>query len=243
MLASEPPASEFDLRFRLLGMPIRVHPMFWVITVVLAAGARPPDGISQAAVIAIWTAVVFVSILVHELGHAFAARAYGWQPWIVLHGFGGLALYRPTYRTAWSTLLIAAAGPLAGFLLALAAIAACRVTNSSASFWGLELGGTRPIDDWRIELAIGDLLYVNLLWGALNLLPIWPLDGGHIAHELLAKVAPRGAMQGALLLSAVTAAAVAALAWQLFRLPYTTFFFGYMAWTNLQSLSQIGRAR
>src|ERR1043166_8856978 len=63
----------------------------------------------------IWVAVVFVSILIHELGHALVARAHGWQPWITLYGMGGLASYQPTRHDTRSQILISAAGPAAGF--------------------------------------------------------------------------------------------------------------------------------
>ena len=43
----------------------------------------------------IWLAVVTVSILIHELGHAVAIRYYGYRPWITLYGLGGLASYNP----------------------------------------------------------------------------------------------------------------------------------------------------
>jgi membrane protein implicated in regulation of membrane protease activity len=68
-----------------------------------------------------WVGACFVSILVHELGHALAARACGWEPWITLHGFGGLASYQPTYRSPQRHVLITfAGGALVGALLALA---------------------------------------------------------------------------------------------------------------------------
>lgn len=241
MLPGEPPPSEFDVRFSLFGFPVRIAPMFWVITVLLATSGPPEDGITQAARAVIWLGVVLVSILAHELGHAFAARAYGWQPWIVLHGFGGLALYRPTYNTAWCRLLISAAGPSAGFLLAAVVIVACRAMNVEGHFLGLNLGGARSIEDMRLVVLIHDLLWVNIFWGLLNLLPIWPLDGGHIAYELLAKLTPRYALQAALGLSAIAAAALAALVWKIMQAPLTTFFFGYLAWTSLQAMSQLRR--
>lgn len=241
MLPGEPAPSELDVRFSLFGIPIRVSPMFWVITAVLALNGPTEVGITQSARAIIWIGVVFVSILIHELGHAFAARAYGWQPWIVLHGFGGLAMYRPTYNTAWCRLLISAAGPSAGFALALLVVAVCRLVNVEASFAGLPLGGARALDDMRLVVLIADLLWVNIFWGLLNLLPVWPLDGGHIAYELLAKVVPRFALRAALGLSAVTAGGLAALIWKLSQDPYATFFFGYLAFTSLQAMSQVSQ--
>ena len=89
MLLGEPPPSPGDLHFRLFGFPVRVHPFFWLITVVLnirTVLTLPP--------LLAWVAAVFIGILVHELGHAFAMRHYGQDPWITLYGLGGLTSAR-----------------------------------------------------------------------------------------------------------------------------------------------------
>ena len=95
VLFSEPPRSPWDLRFWALGFPVRVHPFFWLVAALLGLG----DGRPQPVVI--WVGVVFVSVLVHELGHALAARYFRWPASIVLYGGGGLALLeerRPTMQ-------------------------------------------------------------------------------------------------------------------------------------------------
>ena len=61
---------------------------------------------------------MFVSILVHELGHAFVQRYFGGRPWITLYGFGGLASCNDCDRSPRSQIIISLAGPLAGFLFA-----------------------------------------------------------------------------------------------------------------------------
>ena len=95
-MLGEPPQTQYDLRFQILGIPVRVHPFFWLVVVVLglSGGAK-----TTPAELLIWAGCVFVSILVHELGHAAAALAHGWRPWITLYGFGGLASYQPTRTT------------------------------------------------------------------------------------------------------------------------------------------------
>lgn len=110
-LLSDPGTTRYDLRFSVLGIPVRVHPMFWLVGALLGSGAGP-----QLGVIAIWIGCLFVSILVHELGHALAARSFGWPPDIVLHGFGGFARYSPGFGyTRRRAIWISFAGPLAGF--------------------------------------------------------------------------------------------------------------------------------
>ena len=83
----------YDLNFSLLGVPIRVHPLFWLAALVLGLNLNPHQ-------LPIWIAVVFVSIVVHEMGHALMIRSFGWQPSIVLYTFGGLAMHQPTHHSA-----------------------------------------------------------------------------------------------------------------------------------------------
>ena len=64
LLFQPPPPTRYDLRFSIVGIPVSVHPLFWLITLLLAASG-------DLLLIPIWIFVVFVSILVHELGHAF----------------------------------------------------------------------------------------------------------------------------------------------------------------------------
>jgi Zn-dependent protease len=67
-----------------------------------------------------WIAVVFVSLLVHELGHAVAFRRFGSGADIVLYAFYGLAIPTHDVYGRGPRILIALAGPFAGFLLAAA---------------------------------------------------------------------------------------------------------------------------
>ena len=82
MLIGEPPPSQADMHFRLLGFPIRVHPFFWLVAVFLGVGTGKNE--TDPVELLTWVAVVFVSILIHELGHAIMKRAYGGHPWITL---------------------------------------------------------------------------------------------------------------------------------------------------------------
>ena len=86
MFAAEPAPTQFDLHFRIAGFPVRVHPLFWLMTLMM--GARDDDPMT----LLIWIGVVFLSILVHELGHALTMRYYGQDARIVLYMMGGLAI-------------------------------------------------------------------------------------------------------------------------------------------------------
>ncbi len=85
----EPPRTQFDLNFSLLGIPVRIHPMFWLVAVLLGPKRQDP------ATLLTWVVAVFIAILVHEMGHAVVARTYRYRPWIVLYTAGGLTCYDP----------------------------------------------------------------------------------------------------------------------------------------------------
>ncbi len=87
MILAEPPPGQGDIHFRIFGIPVRVHPFFWLIAVLLVIRGDP-----KPAQVLIWVAAMFVSILIHELGHAWLQRRYGGRPRIVLYGMGGLAI-------------------------------------------------------------------------------------------------------------------------------------------------------
>ena len=83
-----------------------------------------------------------------------------------------------------------------------------------------------------------DLLYVNIWWGILNLLPILPLDGGHITNEVLNICHPRGALQITLWVSLIVATGMAAMG--LTTKPvevYRILLFGMLAYSSFQMLS------
>lgn len=134
-------------------------------------GARDP------LLIALWISIIFVSILVHELGHALTARAYGAEVAIELNGIGGLTRWSiPSSRLGpGRRALVAAAGSAVGVLF-------------GGLVWlvALQFGPYRGITSF----VINNLIFVNVFWGLLNWLPIRPLDGGHLLLSLLERFAP-----------------------------------------------------
>jgi Zn-dependent protease len=207
------------MHFVLAGVPVRIHPLFWLATLLLGARLREP------VLVFIWVACVFVSILVHEFGHALAIRRFGWDPRIVLYHFGGLAAYEPTVSYHYNynpnesstraKIMIAAAGPLAGFVLAAILIGVLFAIRYPVhvSFGRPELINfdVPDIHNYRLLNLIYFLLYINIFWGLLNLLPVYPLDGGQIARELFEKYEPHEGTLKSLWLSVITGGAVAVL--------------------------------
>src|SRR5262245_18027056 len=198
MLAAPEPTA-YDLRFRALGVPVRVHPTFWVTMLLLGGALNLGVGNADIWPMLVCTGVGFVSILVHEFGHALAYRAFGQWPRVVLYYLGGLAIGTAEERRPERRLAIILAGPGAGLLLLLLTLVVGMVffglsfqdlPTLCASILGLRWGDVFSvilrIPGGRIpSLIFLDLIEVNLLWTLLNLLPVFPLDGGQAAGVLL----------------------------------------------------------
>lgn len=153
--------------FTLFGFPVRVQASFFLVVILL--GLFPG---ATVATVVIWTAVAAVSILWHELGHAFAARRLGSEPTIDLYSFGGLTHWQPRADASrWHLISVALAGPFAGVILGGIVAAAAFVAG------GFGTG--------NIRFFVIVVLWINLGWGLVNLLPVLPLDGGHVLAELL----------------------------------------------------------
>lgn len=250
MLLGEPARTQADLNFSFFGIPVRVHPFFWLIAVLLG----PIDtGLPE---ILVRVAAFFLAILVHELGHAMAMRAYGFRPWITLYGLGGLTSCNPAgdYGSSGSEparqILISAAGPGAGFALAGILIGAISLAGYRVQ---LGLGGTygvvirmEQVGPVYLDYFLWYMLFISIIWGIVNLLPVYPLDGGQIAREIFLKVNPRDGIRQSLLLSTVTAAAVAVIvlgrsiqaAGGQFRfgMLWVPLLFGYLAYASYATL-------
>ena len=174
-MLAEPERTPYDLRFRVLGFPVRVHPWFWIATLLMNG-----DGLLRVGpeYLLLWVAVVFVSILVHELGHALAYRWFGADADIILYAFGGLAVGTRVIAGRGRRILISLAGPVAGFVL-------CGLVYGSnlAVEWGMSPAGAAP-NGTELRFLYRQLVWVNLIWGLFNLLPVFPLDGGQVSREL-----------------------------------------------------------
>jgi stage IV sporulation protein FB len=225
-----PGPTEFDLRFRLLGMPVRVHPLFWVLALFLGWD------FGTGAVLIIWVACVFVSILVHEFGHALVARAFGANPHVLLYSFGGLCIYdeqqRPSHR-----LMVLAMGPGAGFLLMGATIGFAYLAFgiSPIDAWHLNFTEGRSTPSPYLRVAMFFLIEINFLWGIFNLFPIIPLDGGQIASVLLTFHNRRQGPRRAYILSLVTAGLLTIYFVQSKQF-YNAILVGLMAFSSYQAL-------
>ncbi|HMD70446.1 MAG TPA: site-2 protease family protein [Bryobacteraceae bacterium] len=236
-----PQSNAGEWSFRIFGVP--VHVKFWFWAACLLTGANQ----EETSAILIWVAVCFGSILLHELGHVCAFRLFGAEAEVVLYGWGGLAIPRRGLRGPWERLAVSLAGPAAGFCAAgLVAAAAWYAGARIHLGWYLFLpwlrafptvaaGATPGTSSYLWYILLNDLLFVNLYWGLVNLLPVYPLDGGQASGALFEQSNPLGGRRKSLILSAAVAVAIA-LAGILQKSGYIVVLFAVLAASSLQAL-------
>ncbi len=182
------------LRFRLFGIPVGVHATFLFLALLGATMYRGFD-------IAIWTGAAFVSILLHELGHALVARGFGAvDVKVTLYGLGGLTSYNHGgVMSHGKSFLISAAGSTTGIVAGGAVLLAGR----DGAF-----AGVAP----EVAVFLDSFVFTALVWGVLNWIPIVPLDGGHMVRHLAAMVNEEKAPLFSQVVTWVTVAVVVPLA-------------------------------
>lgn len=238
----QPPApTSFDIHFRIFGIQVRIHPLFWLITILFGASR------GEVSLVFSWIVVVFISILIHELGHSMAMRYYGQDSHIVLHGFGGLAIPLPSYnykvdgpQTPWHHIVIALAGPYAGMVLASAVAVGVQLVGGIIhyewifGFFPLPIAYL-PTQYVEGHYLVNDFLWVNIFWGLVNMMPVYPLDGGHVSRELFILFGRRNQILNSLWLSVITGVVLAVLGLVYLQSIYMAYLFGYLAYQSYRA--------
>lgn len=248
MLLGEPQSTQADLNFSLFGLHVRVSAFFWLTALVLGWRLAQRD----VRLLVLWVAAVFVSILIHELGHAFAFRYFGVSSHIVLYHFGGLAIPDSMY-SAWgrssrsqdprSRIIVSAAGPGIQLVLVACLVIGVRLTGHSAPLWipyvpvDLLTGTSPMIQGDLLRNLVAFLLEINFYWALLNLMPIYPLDGGQIARDLFLMADVGSGIRNSLVLSVVTGAGIAIYAGMHDEL-FLAIMFGLLAFSSYQALQR-----
>jgi stage IV sporulation protein FB len=208
--------------FRLLGVPVRVEPFFVIVAVLFGIQLEPLWRVG------VWVVLVFVSVLIHELGHALTYRVFGQSSAIVLHGFGGFTIPTGGGRRVLSkrrSIIVSLSGSITQIL-----VLAVPAKIALESNWA-----ERQLLDWYFDNGfnwwpvLDMLLFVSLWWGIFNLLPIRPLDGGHVAEELVG-------FENACKLSLGACAVGAFFAYRSFGTLFPILFFGMLAFLNYRDL-------
>ena len=155
-----------SLSFSLFRIPVRVQLWFLALAVILGT-----MWFREPAAVVVFCGIVFVSVLAHELGHAFTGRAFGLTPTITLHGLGGLTSWtRGRAVGPGRSLLISIAGPAVGLLVGVVLLLAALGVAVLAPDYH-----PPPLASQLFEAAV----FVNVGWSIFNLVPVVPLDGGN----------------------------------------------------------------
>ena len=144
-----------------------------------------------------WIIVIFVSVLIHEYGHALTSKFFGQRPRIELFAFGGLTYPERTKISGFKEFLVILAGPMASLAL------------SFLGFFIFALPEVRSSPYAVYPFLFG---FVNAFWTVVNLLPILPLDGGQLLRIFLEGVFQNRGLFLAGVLSCVFATTLALIA-------------------------------
>jgi stage IV sporulation protein FB len=163
---------------RIAGIDVKIHITFilfiiWIwFTYYNSGGAKAAfDGV-------VFVLALFGCVLLHEFGHALAARTFGIRtPDITLLPIGGVARMLRIPDKPHEELIMAIAGPAVNFLIAGVLIF---ILGSK-----IDLGYIENLDKPGIEL-LGKLATVNIMLAMFNLIPAFPMDGGRVLRAVLA---------------------------------------------------------
>jgi Zn-dependent protease/CBS domain-containing protein len=184
MPTDEPPRPDTARRpqgslgqFRLLGVPIRLHFTFVLLLVFLIFLGL--SGRQSAVINVVYIVALFLSVLLHELGHAVAARGNGVKTLdITLYPIGGVARVERVLK-AREELWIALAGPAVNLLIGVGVLGYLASQDALVNIKTL----MQATDANLLErIAVG-----NLMLALFNLLPAYPMDGGRVLRSILAR--------------------------------------------------------
>lgn len=205
------------LRFTAFGFPIRIHLSFLLILVLFI------DSAFSMVAIVLWAAAILLSVVLHELGHAATVRRLGGHvEGISIYALGGATMWREGAARLpnWKHFVISAAGSGVGLVVGMGIYLFVQMGG---------MGGTARLVveyPWRIHLLSADLfgeyliffvgafVWVSVVWGLFNWLPIGGLDGSKMLRVVLLKVlGPSGDLHSRIIGMAF-GAAVAIWLWQ-----------------------------
>lgn len=207
-------------QFRILGFPVHVRSgfvLFMILLAIVPRGGNREFGFWLAGAVAAFT-------LIHELGHALVARRAGAEAEISLEFMAGYASYRsPRPLSRWWTIAISLAGPVT------------HITTGVAILIGM---GVNPLE--RDSVVSSDaaqaIWWAGPIIGAFNLIPVMPLDGGHVVATMLDRVLPGRASRVMLYASAAVTLAALLTTPFLEQTSQLTVFIGFLLIVQLSSV-------
>jgi stage IV sporulation protein FB len=216
-------------RFRLFRVPFEVAGSFWLGCLLLSGLGTDISTTAGIIDLVVWVACVFLSIVVHELGHALAGRAFGLEPAVLLYAMGGVTYRFGAALPRAKSIVVSLAGPAFGFGLFAVALGLSAFASGNEHPWF----DRSTLTGQGVMSGIGYLLFINLIWTLFNLLPILPLDGGQVFRDLMG---PR-LMRVTRIVGGLVAIAVCVWA-AMSRQYFIALFLGYLAFLNFKGTTQ-----
>ncbi|MEZ6140687.1 MAG: hypothetical protein R3B84_08970 [Zavarzinella sp.] len=242
MSFQQPYRSPFELRWRMAGIEFRVTPTFWIIALLIAYFVI---GRFHPALMAVDVACIFVSLVFGLLVRGLVYRSYGLRSVAVLQDLGSSVTPEAEPPFTIQRIVAALSTPAAAFALFMLV----RITNK-------EFNWARSHPPYTVFAYI-ILYYVNLVWGILSLLPVFPMSGGVVIKEILTKFSPINGLRATFILSFLIGAAycvycIMVLTNNMERVMVTkdlplpanlfaAFIFGFLAYQNLMILNHVNR--
>ncbi len=159
----------------------------------------------------------FLSIMIHELGHALTIRKYGLPAAITLQAFGGYASFPAGKLDRKQSFFVTAAGPVMLFVFgALLIVLAPSISIPEGSLF-------LPF--------LRDLIWVSIAWSILNCLPVYPMDGG----QMMAAILGPKKQHNVHLISSIAAVIIGIAGYLYLGTILLPIFMALFAWQNWQS--------
>ncbi len=206
------------LSFKIFGIPVSVQPWFW-LTMLFIGGGLSAKNSTEMMEVAIFMVAGFISILVHELGHALTIRKYQQPTAITLVAFGGFASYPMGVFDRKQNFLVTAAGPAIQIALGLLMIFLLTIVPFPPKSF--------------LRLLVVNLAQISLIWAIFNCLPIYPMDGGQMLAAILGPKRERSVY----LIGTIFAIIIGVLGYLWLRGIMIPIFMGLFAYQNWQSYS------
>ena len=204
------------IQFSILGIPVRVEPWFWITMAFIGGGLHAANS-TDILLVLVFVFAGFLSIMIHELGHALTIRKYGLPAAITLQAFGGYASFPSGKLGRKQLFVVTAAGPALQFAFGVLLII---------------LAPNIAIPEGSLFLPfLRDLIWVSIAWSILNCLPVYPMDGG----QMMAAILGPNKQHYVHLISSIVAVAVGIAGYLYLGTILLPIFMALFAWQNWQS--------
>ena len=204
------------IQFSILGIPVRVEPWFWITMAFIGGGLHAANS-TDILLVRVFVFAGFLSIMIHELGHALIIRKYGLPTAITLQAFGGYASFPAGKLDRKQSFVVTAAGPALQFVFGVLLIV---------------LAPSISVPEGSLFLPfLRDLIWVSIAWSILNCLPVYPMDGG----QMMAAILGPKKQHNVHLISSILAVIIAVAGYLYLGTILLPIFMALFAWQNWQS--------